>query len=380
MNNDFYLFFDPMKTFPVESGCSIQILSITDTNRTNPTSACVTIAEQRERDPIQCTGSACETADCPEGHSDVCGVESRYWGCGGGEENNCAGATGGGGWTNGVCSCCCIDIQSSECVEPKQNSYTCEVVVEVEFWHDDPKRTLQTTQLATGEACGQDWDGKWTRLLASFTSNFKLDDDDDDDDDDNNNTFDKSSAGKVDCWASKQQNTDLWIEFVEANNLECHDDELCVRSEDCCFTILDPAVYGEAFLGNVFMLVLCLVVQTLFFCGSWNAHGPRNGSGRNARNMTPTTTGGGIEMKSKKNQVVSDSIRIYSKEVTLGGELIDDECSICCENIVIGRELKNCGHRFHEECLKKWVRGQKGTHRNCPNCRNPVDVQANNTI
>ena len=84
----------------------------------------------------------------------------------------------------------------------------------------------------------------------------------------------------------------------------------------------------------------------------------------------------------KPSQVVSDSIRVYSKNVEMMNfEDESDECSICMEgftttDIVDGtvRELHACGHIFHEKCLKKWVRGDVGKHRSCPLCREAVDV------
>ena len=82
-------------------------------------------------------------------------------------------------------------------------------------------------------------------------------------------------------------------------------------------------------------------------------------------------------------QVISDSIRVYSKEASILGSENDEECSICMEKLSVteikggnARELIACGHVFHEACLKKWVRGKTGrgaNHRTCPLCRVNVD-------
>jgi hypothetical protein len=41
-------------------------------------------------------------------------------------------------------------------------------------------------------------------------------------------------------------------------------------------------------------------------------------------------------------------------------------CSICLDNFVIGAAL-TCGHRFHGECVGRWLRRS----RTCPVCRAP---------
>ncbi|KAF4389442.1 hypothetical protein G4B88_006501 [Cannabis sativa] len=45
-------------------------------------------------------------------------------------------------------------------------------------------------------------------------------------------------------------------------------------------------------------------------------------------------------------------------------------CSVCFENIVVGLEATKltCGHRYHEECIVKWLQ----TSKFCPLCRSEV--------
>jgi hypothetical protein len=61
---------------------------------------------------------------------------------------------------------------------------------------------------------------------------------------------------------------------------------------------------------------------------------------------------------------------------------VDDasECLICMEDLTPenARELKICGHRLHEKCLRKWInsedyRGREKKVRTCPVCRADVD-------
>lgn len=43
---------------------------------------------------------------------------------------------------------------------------------------------------------------------------------------------------------------------------------------------------------------------------------------------------------------------------------MDQECSICLDNITIKRKLLPCNHTFHYKCINKWF---KNLHR-CPLC------------
>lgn len=61
----------------------------------------------------------------------------------------------------------------------------------------------------------------------------------------------------------------------------------------------------------------------------------------------------------------------YLKICKLDFELLDDECSICRDNILINDsyiQLENCCHYFHDQCLMKWLTLQDW----CPACREPI--------
>eukprot|EP00730_Choanoeca_flexa_P011176 TRINITY_DN23964_c0_g1_i1.p1 TRINITY_DN23964_c0_g1~~TRINITY_DN23964_c0_g1_i1.p1 ORF type:complete len:218 (+),score=20.25 TRINITY_DN23964_c0_g1_i1:144-797(+) len=49
-------------------------------------------------------------------------------------------------------------------------------------------------------------------------------------------------------------------------------------------------------------------------------------------------------------------------------EACEDRCAICLEEMVVGKVLEKCQHRFHETCLAEWV-----THSSvCPLCRTSI--------
>ncbi|KVI05790.1 Zinc finger, RING/FYVE/PHD-type [Cynara cardunculus var. scolymus] len=59
------------------------------------------------------------------------------------------------------------------------------------------------------------------------------------------------------------------------------------------------------------------------------------------------------------------------KELTVNSSRID--CIVCLSEVVLGERLamlERCGHGYHVECLKAWLK----EHPNCPLCRTPVSV------
>ncbi|KAL0729605.1 hypothetical protein Bca4012_025698 [Brassica carinata] len=66
-------------------------------------------------------------------------------------------------------------------------------------------------------------------------------------------------------------------------------------------------------------------------------------------------------------------------------ELISDACAVCLGDLEDGdevRELRNCSHVFHRECIDRWLdyeccggdgnEGEEDNHRTCPLCRTPL--------
>uniref|UniRef100_A0A0D9X1U3 RING-type domain-containing protein n=1 Tax=Leersia perrieri TaxID=77586 RepID=A0A0D9X1U3_9ORYZ len=60
------------------------------------------------------------------------------------------------------------------------------------------------------------------------------------------------------------------------------------------------------------------------------------------------------------------------KEVKAEDVSAECECAICLDAFAAGKEMP-CGHRFHGECLDRWL----GVHGSCPVCRRelPKDEQ-----
>jgi hypothetical protein len=91
--------------------------------------------------------------------------------------------------------------------------------------------------------------------------------------------------------------------------------------------------------------------------------------------------------------VIVDEILIYSRNLTkkrliskyiplktfriIGNEdSIWNTCSICSSEFEVDkdiiREISNCGHRFHENCIQSWIQYTPFEKLNCPNCRRSV--------
>ena len=84
-----------------------------------------------------------------------------------------------------------------------------------------------------------------------------------------------------------------------------------------------------------------------------------------------------LPRQNQRGAVESDSIRVYSRQISDLGRKENDDCAICFEPLTKdSRRLANCDHAFHEKCLKGWVRSDKrGKSRTCPICRVEVDVK-----
>ncbi|PAN15004.1 hypothetical protein GQ55_2G444400 [Panicum hallii var. hallii] len=57
---------------------------------------------------------------------------------------------------------------------------------------------------------------------------------------------------------------------------------------------------------------------------------------------------------------------VKAGEVEGGGPLGD--CAICLDSVEDAGKEMPCGHRFHGECLERWL----GVHGNCPTCRHEL--------
>merc|ERR1719491_463581 len=98
--------------------------------------------------------------------------------------------------------------------------------------------------------------------------------------------------------------------------------------------------------------------------GAWGAPpwaggmgaGPADGGPGNRSNAPPPTS------KSMMRQL--PRVKVTSHDLAVNES---NECSICLDELVIGQPALRipCGHLYHEECVKDWLRKSN----ECPVCR-----------
>lgn len=76
--------------------------------------------------------------------------------------------------------------------------------------------------------------------------------------------------------------------------------------------------------------------------------------------------GGGVPPASKAAIAALKEVKAGEVEVEGGGTLGD--CAICLDGVEDAGKEMPCGHRFHGECLERWL----GVHGNCPVCRHEL--------
>ncbi|KAK0571750.1 hypothetical protein LWI29_020939 [Acer saccharum] len=85
------------------------------------------------------------------------------------------------------------------------------------------------------------------------------------------------------------------------------------------------------------------------------------------------------------SQTIKDNLALTSfGEIRCRIPEISDTCAVCLgdlEGSDMVRDLRNCCHVFHQDCLDKWVDHHKNcgdddddnnNHKNCPLCRTPL--------
>ncbi|KAI9192471.1 hypothetical protein LWI28_023332 [Acer negundo] len=85
------------------------------------------------------------------------------------------------------------------------------------------------------------------------------------------------------------------------------------------------------------------------------------------------------------SQTIKDNLALTSfGEIRCRIPEISDTCAVCLgdlEGSDLVRDLRNCCHVFHQDCLDKWVDHHKNcchgdddnnNHKNCPLCRTPL--------
>ncbi|XP_018470511.2 E3 ubiquitin-protein ligase RHA1B [Raphanus sativus] len=90
---------------------------------------------------------------------------------------------------------------------------------------------------------------------------------------------------------------------------------------------------------------------------------------------------------SVSSQAIKESLSVttFHDATERSPELISDTCAVCLGDLEDGdevRELRNCSHVFHRECIDRWLdyeccggdgnEGEEDNHRTCPLCRTPL--------
>ncbi|TVU37729.1 hypothetical protein EJB05_11060, partial [Eragrostis curvula] len=76
--------------------------------------------------------------------------------------------------------------------------------------------------------------------------------------------------------------------------------------------------------------------------------------------------GGGVPPASKSAIAALKEVKAGEDGQEGGGSL--GECAICLDGVEGAAKEMPCGHRFHGECLERWL----GVHGNCPVCRHEL--------
>lgn len=101
---------------------------------------------------------------------------------------------------------------------------------------------------------------------------------------------------------------------------------------------------------------------------------------------SPPCTTPSSSSSSSSSQLIRDSlIRTTFEEVTKrqGNSCRWDTCAVCLSQLEMGdqvRELRNCCHVFHTECIDRWLDynghdhhdNNDDNHKTCPLCRTPL--------
>ncbi len=70
----------------------------------------------------------------------------------------------------------------------------------------------------------------------------------------------------------------------------------------------------------------------------------------------------------KKEQIAKIPGKLYRQ-----GQTKSTNCSICYEEFTLGvrfKQLKDCGHEYHDTCINKWLEEDK----RCPVCNKTVNI------
>jgi uncharacterized CHY-type Zn-finger protein len=83
-------------------------------------------------------------------------------------------------------------------------------------------------------------------------------------------------------------------------------------------------------------------------------------------------------MSKRASQKIVSKLSPVSKLAPIKKEEAEeaDVCPICHENLDNGQltiSLTNCGHIFHEDCIKAWMNTEYANSEECPMCKKTIN-------
>ncbi|KAG8063212.1 hypothetical protein GUJ93_ZPchr0003g16763 [Zizania palustris] len=94
--------------------------------------------------------------------------------------------------------------------------------------------------------------------------------------------------------------------------------------------------------------------------------------------VTCGTNGAGAVDRGVMDRAAADNGATAASEESIdalkdvaAANVVDKDCAICFDQTEAGWKETPCGHRFHGECLEKWL-SPLGVHDTCPMCRQPI--------
>ncbi|CAN8300884.1 unnamed protein product [Cochlearia groenlandica] len=104
------------------------------------------------------------------------------------------------------------------------------------------------------------------------------------------------------------------------------------------------------------------------------------------RYRSRSTSSSSSSSPSISSQTIKESLSVttFREATERSTESMSDTCAVCLGDLEDGdevRELRNCSHVFHRECIDRWLDyeccadnedGEEDNHRTCPLCRTPL--------
>lgn len=99
-----------------------------------------------------------------------------------------------------------------------------------------------------------------------------------------------------------------------------------------------------------------------------------------SRSSSPSSQSSSTPLISSQTIKESLAVTAFRDAVERSPATINDTCAVCLGDLEDDdeiRELRNCNHVFHRDCIDRWLEyecrgGDEDNHRTCPLCRTPL--------